>query len=108
MNTFYPSHRSPLQPLAFVPLPLGAVKPLGWLLDQCLVQANGLSGHLEEFWPDLGPDNMWLGGGAEGWERGPYYLDGLIPLARVLDDDRLIAMAQRWVDSILGMCGEDG
>ena len=42
------------------------------------VQAEGLTGHLEEFWPDLGPDNMWLGGAREGWERGPYYLDGLL------------------------------
>jgi hypothetical protein len=101
-------NRAPLQPGAFVPLPLGAVKPRRWLLDQCRLQADGFTGHLEEYWPDLGPDNMWLGGATEGWERGPYYLDGLVPLAHVLDDERLKAMAQRWLDSILGMQDESG
>ena len=97
-----------LQPRAYHPLPLGAIRPSGWLLNQCRIQANGLTGHLEEFWPDLGPENMWLGGKSEGWERGPYYLDGLIPLAHILDDARLKAMAQRWIDSALSMIHEDG
>lgn len=101
-------NRSPLQPAAFVPLPLGSVRPLGWLLRQCRIQADGLTGHLETAWPDLGPDNMWLGGKTEGWERGPYYLDGLVPLAHVLGDRVLLARAQRWVDSILTMQDADG
>ncbi len=108
MHDAYPSNRPPLQPMALIPLPLGAVVPLGWLKDQCRVQADGLSGHIEEFWPDLGPDNMWLGGGTEGWERGPYYLDGLIPLAYVLQDGRLKAMARRWVDAILAQVQPSG
>lgn len=103
---------SPKQPSssssAFIPLPLGTIKPLGWLLSQCRVQADGLTGHLEEFWPDLGPDNMWLGGKTEGWERGPYYLDGLIPLAHALGDERLLTLARKWIDSILTMQTEDG
>ncbi|HLV79823.1 MAG TPA: beta-L-arabinofuranosidase domain-containing protein, partial [Chthonomonadaceae bacterium] len=108
MSTLTPSNRPPLQPEAFIPLPLGSIKPLGWLRDQCRLQAEGFTGHLEEYWPDLGPDNMWLGGKTEGWERGPYYLDGLVPLAHVLDDARLKAMAARWIDSILAMQDESG
>jgi len=92
----------------FAPLPLGAVRPLGWLLAQCRVQADGLTGHIEEFWPDLGPRNMWLGGDSEGWERGPYYLDGLVPLAHLLDDARLRRMADRWLNSILAMQDASG
>lgn len=103
MNSHYPSLKPPFQPETYIPLPLGTVKPKGWLLDQCRVQANGLTGHLEEVWPDVGPGNMWLGGDTEGWERGPYYLDGLIPLAFVLDSENLKAKAQKWVDSILSM-----
>ena len=108
MSTYYPSNRPPLRREAFTPLPLGTVTPRGWLLDQCRIQADGLTGHLEEYWPDLGPDNMWLGGKTEGWERGPYYLDGLVPLAHVLDDDRLKRRVARWLDSILAMQDETG
>ena len=77
-----------LAPRAFIPLPLGSVKPYGWLLNQLRIQASGLSGHLDEFWPDVA-DSGWIGGKAEGWERGPYWLDGIVPLAYLLDDPAL-------------------
>ena len=93
-----PGSRAPLQPSAFRALPLGAVKPRGWLRDQLLVQARGLTGHLDEIWPDVGTNSGWLGGGGEAWERGPYYADGLVPLAYVLEDPVLLAKAQKWMD----------
>jgi hypothetical protein len=83
-------NRAPLPPNAFDPLPLGAVRPAGWLLDQLKIQRNGLTGHIEEFWPDLSANSAWLGGKGEGWERGPYYLDGMLPLAYLLNDVELI------------------
>jgi hypothetical protein len=79
-------------------LPLGAVKPTGWLRRQLEIQAAGLSGHLDETWPDVGPNSGWLGGAGESWERGPYYLDGLVPLAYLLDDKRLKDKAQPWIE----------
>jgi len=91
-------NRAPLQPNAFNLLPLTSVKPRGWLLRELQIQANGLSGHLDEFWPDLGPNSGWLGGTGESWERGPYFLDGLVPLAYLTGDERLIAKARKWVD----------
>jgi hypothetical protein len=101
-------NRSPVAPGAFAQHPLTSIKPRGWLRDQLEIQAAGLTGHLEEFWPDLGPNSAWLGGTGEGWERGPYYLDGLVPLAYLLDDAKLIAKAKKWVEWTLEHQRSDG
>ncbi|MEN6372436.1 MAG: beta-L-arabinofuranosidase domain-containing protein [Armatimonadota bacterium] len=108
MNSFYPMNRLPLAESAFGALPLGAVKPKGWLARQLRIQADGLTGNLPKFWPDLGPDSGWLGGEGESWERGPYYLDGLIPIAFLLDDPELIESAHKWVDWTLENQSENG
>lgn len=92
---------------ALTPLPLGAIRPLGWLRDQLRIQADGLSGHLDEFWPSVA-DSKWIGGESEGWERGPYWLDGVVPLAVLLDDATLKAKVQRWMDYILDHQHPDG
>lgn len=81
-------------------LPLGDIKPKGWLLNQLKVQAEGLTGNVMELFADLGENSAWLGGKGEKWERGPYYLDGLMPLAYLLDDNFLKQKAQKWIDSI--------
>ena len=57
-----------------------------------------MSGHLDETWADVDSNSGWLGGTGESWERGPYFVDGLIPLAYLLDDDRLKAKAQKFVE----------
>ena len=92
---------------AFRPLPLGAITPEGWLRRQLRLQADGLTGHLDEFWPDVG-QSQWLGGKAEGWERAPYWLDGAIPLAWVLEDQRLQGKMRRHVETILAGQRADG
>ncbi len=50
---------------AYQPLPLGSIQPKGWLEVQLRIQAEGLTGHLDEFWPDI-QDSGWIGGKAEG------------------------------------------
>jgi len=103
--------RAPLTPSTFYMLPQGSIRPAGWLGAQLQIQANGLSGHLDETWPDVGPNSGWLGGTGESWERGPYFLDGLVPLAYLLDDSRLKAKAQPYIDwtldhqAVSGMIG---
>ncbi len=89
-------------------LPLGAVRPAGWLQRQLRIQADGMSGHLDEFWPDVGANSGWLGGTGESWERGPYFLDGLLPLAYLLDDPKLKAKSKRFVDWTLASQRADG
>jgi uncharacterized protein len=92
---------------AFKPLPLGSVRPHGWLARQLRIQADGLSGHLDEFWPDVA-QSQWFGGTAEGWERAPYWLDGAIPLAWLLDDAPLKQRITKYVDYIVAHQRPDG
>lgn len=99
--------RASLAAPAFTPLPLGAVKPAGWLARQLRVQADGLTGHLDLFWPDVA-QSQWFGGTAEGWERAPYWLDGAIPLAWLLDDAPMKARITRYVNHIVAHQRADG
>jgi len=92
----------------FEALPLGSILPADWLKNQLRIQADGFTGHLEEHWADVGPDNGWIGGTGESWERGPYYLDGLLPLAYLLQDEVLIAKANKWIEWSLQSQREDG
>lgn len=92
---------------AFRPLPIGAIRPSGWLRRQLRIQADGLSGHLDEFWPDVA-NSKWFGGDAEGWERAPYWLDGAIPLAWLLDDAPMKARITKHVGHIVSNQRPDG
>lgn len=103
-----PQNRSPLLPATFQALPLGSVKPTGWLKEQLRIQAQGLTGHLDEFWADVGPNSGWLGGTGESWERGPYYLDGLLPLAYLLEDKTLLAKVKPWIEWTLNSARPNG
>ena len=90
-------------------LPLGAVKPEGWLLEMLVRQRDGITAGLDEVYPQVvGSRNGWLGGDGDQWERGPYWIDGLLPLAYILDDDILKAKAQKWVEWALASQREDG
>ncbi len=103
-----PQNRQPLLSAAFQALPLGTIKPEGWLKHQLKIQANGLTGHLDEFWADVGPNSGWLGGTGESWERGPYYLDGLLPLAYLLEDETLLAKIKPWIEWTLNSVRPNG
>lgn len=83
------------------------IRPEGWLRKQLQLQAEGLSGHLDLIWPDI-RDSRWIGGDREGWERVPYWLDGLIPLAWLLEDRGLQERAKRYIDGILERQQKDG
>ncbi len=83
------------------------LKPEGWLRRQLEIQADGLSGNLHKIWPDI-RDSAWIGGNREGWERVPYWLDGFIPLAYLLENEELIATAKRYIEAIVSAQEEDG
>jgi hypothetical protein len=57
--------------------------------------------------PDVG-QSQWFGGNADGWERAPYWLDGLVPLAGVLGDTILMEKCKRYVKKIITGQRPDG
>ena len=63
-----------VRPTVMDVLPLGSVRPEGFLRDRLVRQAEGLTGHAEELYDDIGKSD-WLTGGKSGgmyaWERGP-------------------------------------
>ena len=76
----YIFNRAPLAPTQYAELPIGAIKAEGWLYDQLVRQKDGMTGHLDELYAEVvGADNAWIGGEGDTWERGPYWLDGLMP-----------------------------
>ena len=99
--------RSMIQQNACESFSTNEIKPKGWLLDQLRIQAGSLSGNLDKIWPDI-RESKWIGGDREGWERVPYWLDGFIPLAYLLEDKDMIACVRRYVDAILKNQQEDG
>lgn len=83
------------------------IKPKGWIKKQLQIQADGLAGNLDRVWRDV-RNSKWIGGDAEGWERVPYWLDGFIPLAYLLDDENMVDRAKRYVESIIESQQDDG
>jgi uncharacterized protein len=107
VNINYNGNPEPLKQNAYIMLPLGSVKPAGWLKSQLEVQASGLTGNIDDFWPDL-KNSMWRGGTGDAWERGPYFLDGLVPLAYLLDDAKLKDKVKTWIEPILASSRDSG
>lgn len=59
----YISNRAPLLESKYMELPIGAIKAEGWLLLQLEAQRTGLTGNLDEVYPNVvGDRNAWLGG----------------------------------------------
>ena len=108
-NEFYITNQAPLVAQPYTALPIGAIQAEGFLLEMLKIQRDGLTGHLDSVYSLVcGDNNGWLGGNGDGWERGPYWLDGLVPLAYLLDDDELKAKAQKWIDWSIENQQEDG
>ncbi len=105
----YTPNRPPLISKPYLELSLGAIQPQGWLRQQLQTMAQGLSGHLDERYAAVvGPRNGWLGGDGDGWERGPYWIDGLLPLAYILQEETLIAKTKPWIEWCLTHQQPDG
>src|SRR4051794_38631591 len=108
----YVGNRAPLRPVPLLKLPVGSIKPRGWLRRQLELQARGMTGRLPEVSPWCRFEgNAWAdprGKGHSGWEELPYWLKGFGDLGYVLGDDRIIKEARRWVEAVLASQEADG
>ncbi len=108
----YMANRAPLAPSPVVKLPVGAVRPAGWLKKQLELQAAGFHGHLTEISEFLKKDgNAWLsktGDGQRGWEEVPYWVKGFAGCAFLLENERMLREAQTWIEGALHSQQADG
>ncbi len=111
-NDYYVGNRTPLLASSFVKLPIGAIKPKGWVRRQLELQAEGFVGRLTEISRFLTKENnAWLSPKGEGnhpWEEMPYWLKGFGDLGYVLGDERIIKEARVWIEGALNSQREDG
>ena len=95
----YSNNRQPLLQKTYIELPIGAIKAEGWMQEQLIRMKNGMTGNLDKIYEKvMGPRNGWLGGDGDVWERGPYWIDGLEPLAYLLDNDGLKEKVKPWIE----------
>jgi DUF1680 family protein len=105
----YINNRAPLVQKPYIELPLGTIEPRGWLSTMLVNQQRGATGQLDKLYPAvMSQRNGWLGGDGDQWERGPYWIDGLLPLAYILKDTALIAKAKPWVEWSINSQQPDG
>lgn len=111
-NGFYVGNRAPLAPSPFIKLPVGAVRPRGWLRTELQLQADGYSGHLTEISAFLKKEkNAWLspdGSGDHGWEEVPYWLKGFANIGYLLDDQRILDESKVWIEAMIRSQKADG
>ena len=101
--------KSNLKPLAFERLPVGSIRPTGWLHQQLQTAANGFTGHLCDFYA-LCYNSSWMGGDQElpNPEVFGYWLNGAVPLAFQVDDSHLRHVVGTVVDYVLEHPQPDG
>lgn len=112
LNKYYVSNRTPLTPLHFIKLPIGSIKPKGWILKYLELQRDGLTGQLGEIsaWLDK-KNNAWFSGNGEGdhgWEEVPYWLKGYGDLGYILKDEKIIAETKLWLEKVFQSQKADG
>jgi hypothetical protein len=105
-------NRDPLSPSPLVKLPIGSIAPKGWLRHMLQLEAQGMTGHLAEISPWCKfQGNAWTdpqGKGHSGWEELPYWLKGYGDLGYVLNDQKTIKEARKWIDAVIASQQPDG
>lgn len=107
-NRHYISNRTPLAVSPLVKLPIGSVRPKGWLLSQLQLMRGGFIGRLPELSRFLKEDSGWVTLRGRGWEEMPYWLKGYGDLGYILQDREMVAAAKKWLELAFRSQQEDG
>ncbi|KAJ6497537.1 hypothetical protein C8R45DRAFT_983301 [Mycena sanguinolenta] len=94
----------------FLTLPLGQIRPTGWLFDQLMVQTNGLAGHEHEFYKWVA-DTDWVGGSAAYSyleEAGSYWFNGMVPNGVLANAGVIQDKTREFLDYVLDTQDESG
>ncbi|KIK68378.1 hypothetical protein GYMLUDRAFT_91918 [Collybiopsis luxurians FD-317 M1] len=92
-----------LAPKAYLSLPLGAIRPTGWVYDQLMVQTNGLAGHEHEFY-DYVSETDWMGGPSyysNLEEAGSYWFNAMVPNGILANNSAIIQRTQQFLSYVL-------
>ncbi|KAK7433992.1 hypothetical protein VKT23_020456 [Stygiomarasmius scandens] len=90
-------------PKQFLTLPLGQVRPSGWLFDQLMVQTNGLAGHEHEFYHYVSQTD-WLGGDSfysSLEEAGSYWFNAMVPNGVLANSSVLNEKTAEFLDYVI-------
>ena len=100
-------------PPVMTPLPLGKVRPAGWLAEQFRLTASGFFSHMDDISYYMSEGNGWLTPDAKkapdgnpcyakiAWEEQMYWLRGAYKLVLVTGDERLSRICERYFDAML-------
>ena len=98
-----------LAPAAHAAVGTGSVRPAAWLRAQMQLNADGMVGHLQDFFDEV-QNSSWIGGNSDGgssYERAAYWIQGALPLAHALGDARLLRDVQFYVEYALAHAGNE-
>ncbi|KAJ7630349.1 hypothetical protein FB45DRAFT_1003492 [Roridomyces roridus] len=93
----------PLAPKKYLSIPLGRIRPTGWLEDQIQVQTNGLAGHEHEFY-DYVSQTDWTGGDSfysTAEEAGSYWFNGMVPNGVLANNSEIMAKTASFLEYVL-------
>ncbi|CAK5281695.1 unnamed protein product [Mycena citricolor] len=99
-----------LAPKKFETLPLGQIRPSGWLYDQLMVQTTGLAGHEHEFYKWV-EDTDWVGGSmAYSYleEAGSYWFNAMVPNGVLAESEDINKKTREFMDYVIDTQDESG
>ncbi|KAF7296050.1 hypothetical protein MKEN_01420100 [Mycena kentingensis (nom. inval.)] len=99
-----------LAPKQFLTIPLGQIRPAGWLADQLRVQTEGVAGHEHEFYKWV-KDTDWVGGTAAYSyleEAGSYWFNGMVANGVLANATEINKKTLEFLHYVLDTQDEDG